>query len=157
MLTHGPFWLSLPEAKEIEERSRGYLDGVRHPEERQAAQAIVESLDGQDSVLEPADQAALSDHFDAAAGEGDAAELGEKAGSGGVWNLLGTIGRKVLKVAKVSTVKVTSTAVAAVIGSEVVAWLMGNLTIIEKYLLIAQGPNGPAWLKSVLEALRFWK
>ncbi len=149
MLTHGPFWLSLPEAAEIEAKARQYLDGTRRPEERQAARTVIDAFQGRDEVLDPDDQAALSDNAQAAEGKGEAAELGEKVASGAVWNILGTIGRKFRRLVGN---RHTEAILAGVAASAIFAWLTANQVAISIYLRIAQGTA--EWFTWLMEGLK---
>ena len=146
LTTHGPFWLSLPEAAEIEARARNYLDGERQPELLDTARPVVTALEGKDSVLTPADQEALTDDLMAAEGEGAPAELAEKTLKARLWNLLGAVGRKVLMGG-------AAAAGATVVSVEVSQWLLAHESAIWGFLQYAQGKNA-AWFPEVIKVIR---
>ena len=141
---HALFFMGFPEAAAIHERILSGLTGRREKESYEDEEKIVQSLKDSPSVLDPVDLEALEDDLAAAKGAGPSAEIGARRLKGRLWNMLGAGGRWVFARGKWGG--------SAVIGHDFIAWLIGNQTVIGKWLEWAQGP-GAVWFRRVIEML----
>lgn len=141
---HALFFMGFPEAAAIHDRIMSGLTGRRQKESYEDEEQIVQSLKDSPKALDPVDLEALEDDLAAAKGAGPSAEIGARRLKGRLWNMLGAGGRWVIGRFKWG--------VSSIARHDFVAWLMGNQTVIGKWLEWAQGP-GAVWFRRVIEML----
>jgi len=140
--THGLFILGFPNAAELEAEMRSYLGRGRNPEQVEAAKDVVSALEGQDSAIEPEDNAALQADALAADGTGPDAEMAEISLFARLGNMLGAAGRAMRKAVVAGG--------GAVLSHDFIQFLIGNQTLIMKYLKLAMD-QASAWLPRLLD------
>ena len=143
--THGLFILGFPNAAELEAEMRSYLGRGRNPEQVEAAKEVVSALEGKDSAIEPEDNAALQADALAAAGTGPDAEMAEISLFARLGNMIGAAGRAMRKAVVAGS--------KAVLAHDFIQFLIGNQTLIMKYLKLAMD-QASAWFPRLLDLVK---
>lgn len=150
--THALFIMGFPEAREMEARIRGYLDGRRDPDRQAAARDLAASLSG-DGILAPEDQAALDTDLATAGGDGLSAEMAEKVAHDRLSNILLAIGRSGWALVAGCVTFAAGAATAGVVGNAAYAWLVTNREAALTFLG-SLGPETAYWVPRVVEGLK---